>query len=226
MRRVNDKYDLEPSIAHRYNASVVEKYVKQKVKILDVGCWTGQLYSALVNTQYNYTGIDISGEAIFVARERFKNANWKVSDATKLPFIKSSFDAVLMFEVLEHLGDREQLCINELGRVLKNGGILILSTPAYNLMSILSDPAYFLQNHKHYKELELRKFLKNDFAIQKVWLKGNVIYVSMYLMQMFFKHVFKAVIHGYLRKIWEKVANEEFKTKGGFLGYYLIARKK
>lgn len=226
MRKVNKKFDLEPSIAHKYNAMLVKQHIKPNAKILDVGCWTGQLYSALSHTKYRYTGADISQEAVSFARQKYKHANWKESDASNLPFTKSSFDAVVMFEVLEHLGDREQPCINELGRVLKNGGVLLLSTPAYNLMSILSDPAYFLQNHKHYKEGELRKFLKKDFIIQQMWLKGNVIYVSMYLAQMLFKHVFKAAIPVFIQKFWEKAAFKEFKSKDGFLGYYLVARKK
>lgn len=226
MRRVNHEYDLEPSIAHKYNAMVMEEHIKPMGKVLDVGCWTGQLYLALPFMKYRYTGIDIAQEAVSLARKKHKRAVWRVLDAKRLPLAKGSFDAVVMFEVLEHLGNDEQQCIVAIARVLKKGGILILSTPAHNLLSILSDPAYFLQNHNHYKEAELKQFLKNDFVIQKIWLKGHVIYVSMYLTQMFFKHIFKVAIPSFMQKLWEKSALKEFKNKDGFLGYYLVAKRK
>lgn len=226
MRSVNEAYDITPSIVHKYNTLVMEKYIPRNSKILDVGCWTGQLYTALANRRYQYTGIDISKEAISLAKRKYKDAVWKVSDATRLPFSNAKFDAVVMFEVLEHLGDKEEMCISELKRVLKKGGILILSTPAHNLLSLFSDPAYFLQNHKHYKEHKLREFLRKDFLVNNIWLKGNIIYVGMYLTQMFFKHVFKTVLPGFVQRNWERAAFDELKNRGGFLGYYLVARKK
>ncbi len=225
MRRVNHKYDKEASVAHAYNASLVERYIKHGAKVLDVGCWTGQLYDALPSKEYKYTGIDISPDAVSQANKRFKKARWKAADAARLPFRKAEFDAVVIFEVFEHVED-ERETIKEVSRVLKKDGVLILSTPAYNLLSILSDPAYFLMNHRHYKEQKIRQFLTSDFKIDKIWKKGGFIYVSMYLTQMLFKHLLKTTMPSFIQNAWNILSSAEFNNTEGFLGYYLVARKK
>jgi 2-polyprenyl-3-methyl-5-hydroxy-6-metoxy-1,4-benzoquinol methylase len=225
MRNVNHKYDAKASIAHKYNASIVESYVKTKGHILDVGCWTGQLYSVLSSSGYKYTGIDVSSDAIDTAKKRYKKANWDIANASNLPFKSSQFDSVVIFEVFEHV-DNEKETIKEISRVLKKNGVLILSTPAYNFLSILSDPAYFLMGHRHYEEKRLRQILKKDFRIEKIWKKGGPIYVSMYLTQMVFKHILKGSIPNFVQNIWNRVSLYEFNNKEGFLGYYLVAYKK
>jgi GT2 family glycosyltransferase/SAM-dependent methyltransferase len=53
------------------------------------------------------------------------------SDATRLEFESGSFDAVTMFDVLEHIPDHEK-AVSEALRVLKPGGYLLISTPNEN----------------------------------------------------------------------------------------------
>jgi SAM-dependent methyltransferase len=50
------------------------------------------------------------------------------ADATRLPFADAAFDAVTMFDVIEHVPD-DQGAIAEAWRVLRPGGVLLLSTP-------------------------------------------------------------------------------------------------
>ncbi len=53
-----------------------------------------------------------------------------IGDAHKLPFPEKSFDVVTLFMVLEHLHD-PQLALNECQRVLKQRGLLLLTTVQY-----------------------------------------------------------------------------------------------
>ncbi len=225
MRKLILGYDKNPSISHQYNAGVISDCVKLDEKILDVGCWSGQLCAALPKNSYNFTGIDVSSEAILFAKKTYPRYVWKVAGASKLPFANNLFDCVVIFEVFEHVDD-EIKCLEEISRVLKKGGILILSTPAYNFLSIMSDPAYFLLKHRHYKRSDLIKFIKPNFHVKKIWMKGGFIYVSLYLSQMFFKHIIKYNIPMFIQNYWAKLAKIEFFQNEGFLGYYLIATKK
>ena len=100
---------------------------KKDNKILDVGCAGG--YSTLKISQVvpeaKLTGIDIDGEFIYFARERYPGFRFLVADAERLPFRSRSFDAVVCTEVIEHLAAPEKM-IEEVWRVLKPKGKFIL----------------------------------------------------------------------------------------------------
>ncbi|MEX0918569.1 MAG: class I SAM-dependent methyltransferase [Candidatus Paceibacterota bacterium] len=90
----------------------VRKY-QTKAYTLDIGCEGKRFLDAFPNR----VGLDvIPGEGVDV-----------VADAHQLPFEKNTFDVVLCSEVLEHLHSPKQ-AISEMYRVLKPGGILILTT--------------------------------------------------------------------------------------------------
>ena len=86
--------------------------------ILDIGCGR-QPYRAWVQTTGKYIGLDI---------DRMNNILDVVSTSIVLPFDTASFDTVLCFEVLEHV-PQPFSTFAEIARVLKPGGILLLTTP-------------------------------------------------------------------------------------------------
>ena|SRR2546426_9611715 len=53
-----------------------------------------------------------------------------VSDAQALPFKAGTFEALVCHQVLEHVPDADK-AVREMGRVLKPGGILIVTVPFY-----------------------------------------------------------------------------------------------
>jgi len=109
-----------------------------KVNVLDVGCGNGFNIFYLnsyqgKNKKVFFTGVDLSHSRIFYANERKKitrtnNINFEVGDAMALSFPEATFDIVICTEVLEHLPD-PKLCVSELFRVLKPGGLAIITTP-------------------------------------------------------------------------------------------------
>lgn len=109
---------------------------KKNLKILDIGCGTGETILFLNGylKQPNITGLDSSKLAIKFCKER--NLNVKNSNATKLPFKSCSFDCVLLLDVLEHINDDGATLI-EARRVLKDGGRIYITVPA--LQFIWSD---------------------------------------------------------------------------------------
>jgi 2-polyprenyl-3-methyl-5-hydroxy-6-metoxy-1,4-benzoquinol methylase len=101
-----------------------------RMSILDIGCGLGGLAEQIRECR-EFVGIDVSEVAVHDAIRRYgsrPNYRFLRMDATKLEFPDGRFDAVAAREVLEHLPKPEQ-CLAEAFRVLKRGGVLILSSP-------------------------------------------------------------------------------------------------
>jgi len=126
MKDVVKKYNRTASFYNRrYREIQGNKYKKMinfpvKGKILDIGCGTGLLYDFL---KYDsYIGIDLSLEML----KKGKFANKILADCEFLPFKDCIFDFVFSFTVLQNLPSYRM--ISETYRVLKRGGIFVLTT--------------------------------------------------------------------------------------------------
>jgi ubiquinone/menaquinone biosynthesis C-methylase UbiE len=91
--------------------------------LLDIGCGNKPYFKLFQPYVKKYIGLDFQD----TAGERICNAD-VIGDALGLPFDNNYFDTVLSTEVLEHVPEPQKM-FHEIFRVLKPGGILILSTP-------------------------------------------------------------------------------------------------
>lgn len=110
------------------------KYISAK-NVLDVGCGDGRLVGVLLRHGYVATGMDISSNALSVAKSKVPEGRFVCYplDGSPWPFPDKSFDVIVSFEVIEHLlGVRAKL--EEVNRVLTNTGHLIVSTPYHGLI--------------------------------------------------------------------------------------------
>ena len=99
--------------------------------VLDVACGEGYGSALLARTARRVTGADIAPAAVDHARTRYAaiaNLEFSLADCTALPFPDASFDAVVSFETIEHIAAQEAF-LDEVGRVLRPGGLLVLSCP-------------------------------------------------------------------------------------------------
>jgi len=98
-----------------------------RTTILDIGCGDG---SFIINfKEYcEVFGVDISWRAIKRAKEAGVNAYKMNISCEKLPFENEYFDIVYLGDVIEHLINPD-FTINEVSRVMKTKGFLVLSTP-------------------------------------------------------------------------------------------------
>lgn len=98
-------------------------------RTLDIGCGAeGEIFKYI--SQNNYVGIDYSLESIKKMSSKFTEANFLYQKAPPLNFPDSYFDNILCLEMIEHLSEEKgQLLLDEIGRCLKKGGKLFLSTP-------------------------------------------------------------------------------------------------
>jgi len=92
-------------------------------KVLDVGCG-GKPYQAFFKCE-SYIGIDL--ETGDLERNEYNAADFYY-DGLTIPFGNDSFDQVVSTEVIEHVAD-PILFMQEINRVLKPGGIVMLTTP-------------------------------------------------------------------------------------------------
>ncbi len=145
------------------------QYAIHKV-VLDAGCGAGQGAAYLAQNGALYVvGIDISPEAIAYARALFPmdNLSFVVMDALRLGFSDCTFDVVTSIEVIEHLPKPEQY-ISEIRRVLKDQGVLVLSTPN----KLISSPRPGTMWPYHVKEFypdELYNMLARYFSHVEMW---------------------------------------------------------
>lgn len=95
---------------------------------LDVGCGDGrvaQIMGEKLGTRFY--GVDISKKGVELAKK--KGVKAKVADVSdNIPFKDNYFDLVISTEVIEHVTDPDGL-LKEVYRVLKPGGLLLLTTP-------------------------------------------------------------------------------------------------
>lgn len=106
--------------------------------VLDVGAGSGTFSNRLFARGFDVTSTDVTDEALDVLRTRV-SGNVRRADATSLPFPAASFDALVLAEVLEHVGD-DRAALAEAARVLRPSGVLAVTVPR--------NPAWFSESDR------------------------------------------------------------------------------
>lgn len=109
----------------------------ESFQVLDAGCGDGEFVAFLHGLGLHVTGIDLSATAVEKARRRNLAVDLQVGSLEReLPFAKATFDVIWCTEVLEHLFDVHRT-LAEFNRVLRDGGLLLLTTPYHGLLKNL-----------------------------------------------------------------------------------------
>lgn len=96
--------------------------------VLELGCATGEASYAAAEKGAGVVGWDLSAEAIRIARSRYPQVEFCSAPVDRLSSTGVQFDAIMAFELIEHLMRPSEL-ISEAYRLLRPGGILALTTP-------------------------------------------------------------------------------------------------
>jgi len=113
--------------------ALAERFLPAGGTALDLGCGTGRVAIALCERGFRAEGIDIAPSMVDEAREAAAaagvDARFRVGDAVKLPYDENEFDAVVFAcNGIGHLTrDGKVACLAELQRVLRPGGVALLS---------------------------------------------------------------------------------------------------
>ncbi len=141
-RRLRQQAETSKEYRHKLYEKVD---LKDKMKILDVGCGTGAITFDIAQiTDGEVIGIDIDSEKLNEAKKALSdvpNILLMEADATDLPFENETFDLVVFTLVIMHIKD-QQKALNEMARVTKRGGIVLATLePDYaTLINYPDDP--------------------------------------------------------------------------------------
>ena len=113
----------------------------KNLNILDIGCGGGILAEELTKNGAKVTGLDASKKTIQVARSHAKEKDYDINylDISLEEHIKKSktkYDAVVCFELIEHVPNQLKL-IKDISSICKKDGKLFMSTINRNIMSFV-----------------------------------------------------------------------------------------
>ncbi|HTA98511.1 MAG TPA: methyltransferase domain-containing protein [Solirubrobacteraceae bacterium] len=105
--------------------------------VLDIGCGEGHFAAALLRAGAEVVAVDVAAEPLRRARSAHPALDLRlVESEAPLPLEDTSFDVVWAGETIEHVADTAQW-LSELRRVLRSGGLLLISTPEHGPLSRL-----------------------------------------------------------------------------------------
>ncbi|MCW3009974.1 MAG: type 11 methyltransferase [Solirubrobacterales bacterium] len=127
--------------------------------VLDIGCGEGAVLGGLPTVEKR-VGVDMDAELIANAERFVTGCTFLVVDGGALPFADSSFEAVVLSEVLEHVGNGNKVrVVDEALRVLRPGGRLIITSPHRGPLSRL-DP------------LDFKRSTPRAYGLYRKWREG------------------------------------------------------
>lgn len=95
-----------------------------KSKVLDIGCFDGNMTKCVIGRENRVFGIDVKDYGI---KKALPDVQFAVAKGEFLPFLDASFDFVFCSDVFEHVKAWENI-VPEIYRVLRSGGTCLIST--------------------------------------------------------------------------------------------------
>jgi SAM-dependent methyltransferase len=121
--------------------------------VLEAGFGEGYGADLLADVARRVTGVDYDDSAVAHVRSRYPRVHVLQGNLAELPLSDGSVDVVVNFQVIEHLWDQSQF-VAECARVLRPGGLLLISTPNRITFTPGSDTPI---NPFHTRELNARE---------------------------------------------------------------------
>lgn len=205
------KYEVWEKLAHKYNNLWVQKYSlsptrrevlkivlpllkkNNKLKILDIGCGTGQLIKDIYEKEknINYLGIDVAENMINIARENVNSKNIKFEICPIEHFnTKEKYDIIICTHAFPYFPKKNSV-VRKISKLCnKNANIIIVNSSTNSLKDLLIN--FFLKattskaKYLSIKEMK-RLFKNNNLKVKRV----NIIREKFYMPTIALFHVVK-----------------------------------
>lgn len=118
-----------PSWKLRFYANLLMRHAPSGGAVLDLGCAFGR-FLAHLDRKWQIYGIDLSGYAIGIATASMPRARLAVASADAIPF-RGPFDAIVAFDVVEHVHNLDTLAACVTGALARNGTFIFV-VPVYD----------------------------------------------------------------------------------------------
>lgn len=165
-----DQCDQEMYIEHTQRYQFAATFVRDK-DVMDAACGNG--YGSYLLSEYarSVKGLDIDKETVLQAQKQYnrENLTYIEGSITDIPVSDNSLDVLVSFETIEHVKEEDQNAfILETKRVLRDDGLLIISTP---------NKLVYTDIVEGYNPFHVKEFYVEEF---KQLLMKNYKYVEMY----------------------------------------------
>lgn len=216
------------SIRLRY-AEMLLTTLRPGARVLEIGCGAGQFIRGIKRDRpdLNCHGSDISAAAIALAKSTFDGVTYAISSENSLPFDPETFDAVVIFDVLEHVSDPRTF-LTEVRRVLVDSGLVYAFVPCegdslslWHLLERLhlkKDLTKLYAGHiQYFSRASLKNFFEEaGFSITKIRYSEHILGQIIGVMSFYFTH------RAAQKSAGKQLNNEEYFTKSAVQQNYLI----
>jgi len=172
--------DIDASDNYVYQRSLIAYAEVAKIisgKVLELGTGSGYGVDMISSKAETFTTVD-KFKSETLAKKLKEKTNVEFLQMTFPPLTgiaENTFDFVITFQVIEHIEDDKKF-LNEIHRVLKPGGKLIVTTPNIK-MSITRNPWHV----REYKVTELKSLMLQDFSsVETLGVFGNKTVMDYY----------------------------------------------
>ena len=148
--------------------------------LADCGAGTGRLALELAG-ECQVRVVDDHRESLAILRERFAADQVREGSCTNLPFGADSVDCVTALDVLEHV-ERDAAAVREFHRVLRPGGVAVITVPAS--MALWSDWDVALHHFRRYDRASLvALFPAADWKLEHVNYTNFAVFPAVWLVR-------------------------------------------
>ena len=179
MYRFEDTYWWFVARRHLITSLLGTHYARDgQLKILDIGCGTGAMLDELKSFG-EVVGADFSPEALQFCVTRGVRSPLARADVRRLPFADASFDVVTAMDIIEHIDD-DKAASGEIYRVLKPGGRLFVTVPAF--LSLWSEHDEALHHYRRYTVPRLKDlFQRVGLTVDKISYTVTTLFAPIWL---------------------------------------------
>ncbi len=130
-REVSYRREERGHLPHQLRSTFM-RWVEPGARVLEAGCGLGHFTVATDALGFRAEGVDWSEATVLRLRQRFPSITWHVGDVRNLDMPSGAFDAVYSPGVCEHFEEGPTAVLVETRRVLREGGIAVVSSPCFN----------------------------------------------------------------------------------------------
>ena len=151
---------------------------KQQPRLLDIGCAYGPFMAAAADSGFSPFGVDPVEDAVRYIKEELGFPAWQGFFPTGEKTEDGPFDAVTLWYVIEHFRKPGEI-LQEINRILRDGGVLAFSTPSWSGISGRKDLLCFLKNSPPdhwtiWSPRSCKNILKRyGFCLRKIAVSGH-----------------------------------------------------
>lgn len=147
--------NLEQQIRHCDHYEIVDyfqKWLPDHQPILEAGCGSGRWVAWFTKNGWKATGLDWSANLCERARRAIPGARFEVGDMRDMPFDDEEFGVIVSLGAIEHSPEGPMRSLKEYHRVLRPGGIAIITVPylgpVRKLMRFISKPKVIVKQSR------------------------------------------------------------------------------